>query len=786
MTQTRTTRRDLSALLAQAEAALASARAGDARLEATLTVGRAAAALREPRAPGLLLAALDLADELGREELGRRAALELGRALVRSGDVALGRGHLQRALGEAQRNDQGQGGEVLADQARAAAGLVEAWLSEGDLARAGAALSLAPPASPERAFAEGLVALAQGHEEAGTASLLKAAERARGLPDALETASLAHQVALQLEALAAPPPAERLGALSEDALRRTLRAFLEICEASPSDPWPSAAAALRRLSGAEAVELSGPDLRVQSPAQSEVQPTCEVRHGELVLGLQGAQAEAGAPLAELALVACARLIPPASGAGERVLHMLDRLVESDLEGAQLFDLATQLAVEATGAARGRLIRLSAGSERGWESEETSFVSRSLLRHVVLSGRPLLLEDASESPPSAAGESIGAKGLRSVVAAPLLGRRGQVLGVLYLDDPGTAGRFGAGEAKVVAGFAARLGTQLESELRAQLRAAPGAPGPAALVSPALLESASRSEAPLLICGESGVGKEHFAHAVHQASPQASGPFLVLPCSTVADELLESELFGHEAGAFTDAHSRREGLFQRAQGGVLFLEGLQDASPRLQAELLRAVETGEVRPLGGVPEAVQVRVMASYQGDPAEGVRQGRMRQDLYYRLSVLRIDLPPLRERRGELGALTRGILTRLGAADRELSAGALELIESYTWPGNLRELQACLERGLLDAGGDTLRARHLRLEGRAQEQSTLRLNARQLHVVSTLRPGHSLRSGEHATQWGISPATAWRDLTGLVGAGLLEAEGKGRGALYRLAPRARH
>ena len=782
MTTTRSTRRDLVALLAQAEAALSGARAGDARLQATLDLGRAAAALREARAPGLLLSALDMADELGREELARRAALELGRTLVRSGDVALGRGHLQRALGEAQRSDDAA---VTSDLARAAGGLVEAWLSEGDLARAGAALSLAPAGSPERSYAEGLLALAQGQSEVGVASLNLAAERASRFPDALEAAALAHQVALQLEALAAPSPVQRLGSLSEEALRRTLRAFLEICEAPAGDPWPSAAATLRRLSGAEAVDLSGPGLSVQSPHQAEVQAACEVRHGPLILGLQGAEAAAGAPLAELALAACARLIPPPSGAGERVLHMLDRLVESDLEGAQLFDLATQLAVEATGAARGRLIRLASGSERGWESEEATFVSRSLLRHVVLTGRPLLLEDASESPPSAAGESIGAKGIRSVVAAPLLGRRGQVLGVLYLDDPGTAGRFGPGEASVVAGFAARLGAQLESELRAQLRAAPGAPGPAALVPPALLESASRSEAPLLVCGESGVGKEHFAQAVHRASARASAPFLVLPCSTVADELLESELFGHEAGAFTDAHSRREGLFQRAQGGVLFLEGLQDASPRLQAELLRAVETGEVRPLGGVPEAVQVRVMASYQGDPAEGVQQGRLRQDLYYRLSVLRIDLPPLRERKGELGALTRGILNRLGAGERELTAGALELIESHPWPGNLRELQACLERGLLEAGGDALRARHLRLEGRAQEQSTLRLNARQLHVVSTLRPGQSLRSGEHASQWTISPATAWRDLTGLVSAGLLEAEGKGRGALYRLAPGAR-
>ncbi|MGE0709945.1 MAG: sigma 54-interacting transcriptional regulator [Planctomycetota bacterium] len=772
-------------MLGRAEVALASTRGTDAKLEATLTLGRLAAALREPRAPGLLLAAVDAAEELGRPELGRAAVLELGRCLVRGGEVVLGRGHLERALGEAQRAEDPL---VPGHVAAAALGLVEAWLQEGDPARAQAAQALAPRESPQAALAAGLVAAARGQGDRAREALARAAAGAAAFRDPIAAATFAHELRLAQGALERPALTDRLRALPAEAAREALAAILAVCEAPAGDPWPVAADALRRLSGAAAAEVEVAGRAVASPPQADLEGAREVARGELILRLQGAAGgELPELLTELLLAVCARLGTRAGDSSARVLQMLDRLVESDLEGAQLLELATQLAVEATGAARGRLIRLPASGEVGWTGgPEASFVSRSLLRHVVLTGRPLLLEDASEAPPLAVGESVGAKGLRSVVAAPLLGRRGQVLGVLYLDDPGAAGRFGPGELAVVAGFAARLGPQLESELRARLREGGGG-ATAELVPRGLIEGVSGAEAPLLICGEGGVGKEHFARAVHAASPRREGPFVVLSCSTVADELLESELFGHEQGAFTGAHARRDGFFQRAAGGILFLDGLQEASPRLQAELLRAVETHEVRRLGGEVERVNVRVLAAFQGDPAAGVSAGRLRQDLYYRLSVLRVDLPPLRERRAEVPALARALLARLGEPDRELTPGALERLTAHPWPGNLRELQACLERALLEAGGDALRARHLRLELPAPRgvDAALRLNPRQLQALSALRPGQVLRTGDYMTQWGVSPATAWRDLSGLVKAGLLEGDGKGRGALYRLPPGAR-
>jgi len=771
----------LTSLLAKAEVNLASAKAGDPQLEATLALGRLSGALGEARAVGLLLSAVDSAEALGREELGRAAVIELGRCLVRGRDVVLGRGNLDRGLGEAQRASDDLVPEHVA---LAALGLVEAWLAEGDLQRAQATLALAPRKSPHLQLGIALLALANDDRSAAAEALQAGLAACAKLQDPISAATLGSEIERTLGSLHQPTTGERIDQLSPEGLRTTLRSILQICDAPNEDPWSAAADVLRRLHGAAGVELEVGGIKTQSPSGADLQPERELEEGVVSARFQGGELnEERDFLSRLILKVCQRMTAPSQRASERVLQMLDRLLESDLEGSQFFELATQLAVEATGAARGRLIRLTSGAANPWEvGEADSFVSRSLLRHVVLTGRPLLLEDASDAPPVAVGESVGAKGLRSVVAAPLFGRRGRVLGVLYLDDPGTIGRFGAAEAAVVAGFAARLGSQLENDLRAQLRSAAQPRSGTELPIPVqFLDSARGSDVPLLISGESGVGKEHLARRIHAESQRSEKPFVVAACGAIASELLESELFGHEAGAFTGAVGAREGLFQRANGGVLFFDGLQDASPRLQAELLRAVESGEIRPLGGAPQTVDVRVVASYMGDPQQGVSEGRLRQDLYYRLSVLQLRLPPLRERGHELESLVQALLTRLGEPERKLTAKAMARLTAYTWPGNLRELQASLERAMVEAGSETLQARHFRFKApiRRLGEAPLRLNSRQLHVVSTLLPGQVLRNADHAAAWGVSPATAWRDLVGLAKAGLLHAEGKGRGALYR-------
>jgi len=204
-------------------------------------------------------------------------------------------------------------------------------------------------------------------------------------------------------------------------------------------------------------------------------------------------------------------------------------------------------------------------------------------------------------------------------------------------------------------------------------------------------------PVLITGETGTGKEVVAQAVHRTSARAKGPFLAVNCATLPEDLLDSELFGHEKGAFTGATGARKGLFREAHGGTLFLDEVGDVSPRLQAKLLRVVQEGEVRAVGGgSATAVDVRLVAATNRDLEQMVRDGEFRNDLLFRLNVLPILLPPLRERRDDILPLVQHVLQRLraepGRGDLALTPAAQEKLLHYDWPGNVRQLENVIER----------------------------------------------------------------------------------------------
>jgi len=225
-------------------------------------------------------------------------------------------------------------------------------------------------------------------------------------------------------------------------------------------------------------------------------------------------------------------------------------------------------------------------------------------------------------------------------------------------------------------------------------------------------AAAARTPVLIRGESGTGKERVAHAIHALSPRAAGPWVTLNCSAIAEGLLESEMFGHEKGAFTDAVASKRGLLELADGGTLFLDEVGDLSPALQPKLLRVIETQAFRRVGGQRErAVDVRFVAATNRDLNELIRQGRFREDLYYRLNVAGIDVPPLRERRQDILPLARHFLDRaasvMGLRHRGLTPAAEERLAAYAWPGNARELRNVLERALILSGGDLIRPDHL-------------------------------------------------------------------------------
>ncbi|WP_027134280.1 sigma-54-dependent transcriptional regulator [Geminicoccus roseus] len=224
---------------------------------------------------------------------------------------------------------------------------------------------------------------------------------------------------------------------------------------------------------------------------------------------------------------------------------------------------------------------------------------------------------------------------------------------------------------------------------------------------VLELARRfapTDASVLITGESGTGKEVMARFIHQNSRRAEGPFISVNCAAIPENLLESELFGHEKGAFTGAAARRIGKFEEANGGTLLLDEISEMDPRLQAKLLRAIQEREIDRLGGSrPVKVDIRLIGTSNRDMEESVRAGQFREDLYFRLNVLRLQLPSLRERPGDIAPLAEWLQRKHARAnqlpDRPLSAAALDALRRGRWPGNVRELDNCLHRAVLLASG---------------------------------------------------------------------------------------
>ena len=224
---------------------------------------------------------------------------------------------------------------------------------------------------------------------------------------------------------------------------------------------------------------------------------------------------------------------------------------------------------------------------------------------------------------------------------------------------------------------------------------------------LIVHVAPTEATVLINGESGTGKELVASALHHKSLRSSGPFVKVNCAALAETLLESELFGHERGAFTGADRRREGRFVQAHGGTLFLDEIGETSPAMQAKLLRVLQEHELQRVGGQETIrVDVRIIVATNRDLEEEVAAGRFREDLYYRLNVVELEVPPLRDRHGDIPLLATYFLRRFADKNNRAVSGitpeCMDILNRYPWPGNVRELEHCIERGVILMRGDYL------------------------------------------------------------------------------------
>ena len=282
--------------------------------------------------------------------------------------------------------------------------------------------------------------------------------------------------------------------------------------------------------------------------------------------------------------------------------------------------------------------------------------------------------------------------------------------------------------------------------------------------ATLDRVAPSDLPVLIQGESGTGKELVARAVHRLSPRNLQPFVAINCGAVPETLLESELFGHEKGSFSGALSRKPGLFEVADKGVLFLDEVGEVSPAVQVKLLRAIETKEFFRVGGTrPVRTDVRLVSATNKNVKSEMQEGRFREDLYYRLNGVTVKLPPLRERKPDVALLARHFLDRY-SPKKKLTVRAIESLQTYAWPGNVRELQMVIQRAAILTASDTLDAPDLPLDVRdtnwkaAAVKTGLSLADMEKEYIETVLREHEGHRGKTARALGIDPKTLYNKL----------------------------
>jgi transcriptional regulator with GAF, ATPase, and Fis domain len=462
-----------------------------------------------------------------------------------------------------------------------------------------------------------------------------------------------------------------------------------------------------------------------------------------------------------------------------LLHTVGRLA-SERDREKLLGAITDGAVALSEAERGFVLlvdefgKLEPTTVRVAESllgAPTAAFSRSIAETVLIDGEPVVTVDATQDARVQDYMSVHQLMLKSVACLPIE-TRGRTWGVLYLEHRSSCGRFAGADLALLRAFADQAAiaietselitrveaqkraleranqalleanSQLEAKLEGQsealertrleitrLRGSEDARGRWGLVGRSdgmqrlydMIDRVAANDIPVVVTGESGTGKELVARAIHQASARADGAFVSVSCGAIPDGLLESELFGHVAGAFTGATRARDGVFIEASGGTLFLDEIADMPARMQLDLLRVLQESRVRPVGASDEKpVDVRVVAASKRPLQSLVDEGTLREDLYYRLSVVEIRVPPLRDRRADLPILCDHILAKLagerGEPKKRIHAQALQRLAMHEFPGNVRELEHVLISATVFAAGDSIEAKDLALAGEVAVQ----------------------------------------------------------------------
>ena len=359
--------------------------------------------------------------------------------------------------------------------------------------------------------------------------------------------------------------------------------------------------------------------------------------------------------------------------------------------------------------------------------DLSEFSSGILQKVISEKKPCLYHDVQSDPNFSQFESVMIHKIKSVIGVPIF-YQGKVWGVILVDSTENRAEFSE-ENLIFLDFFSNMVSlvlnkiirfeELESEnaiLRNRLEARQTIPdmiGESATMQKlaALIHRVARTDATVLILGESGTGKELVAHAIRQLSERNNNPFLAQFCGSIPETLLESELFGYKKGAFSGATTDKKGLFEVADGGTFFLDEIADISLALQAKLLRFVQNKEIIRLGDTKvKKVNVRLIAATNKDLRELTREGNFREDLFYRLNVFPITVPPLRERKEDIPLLTRFFIKKYATKELQIHPEALKKLRGFPWPGNIRQLENVIQRALILCDSDKLYPEHLILE----------------------------------------------------------------------------
>jgi len=406
----------------------------------------------------------------------------------------------------------------------------------------------------------------------------------------------------------------------------------------------------------------------------------------------------------------------------RIVHAIRDL--NDLQG-QLLDLIFEVVPAGRGAIlladrEGQQFNSTFARMRHASHAPLVKVSRTVARQVLEQGIAMLGSDVAGSDELREVESLAASQVRSLLCVPLTVFQ-RVIGCIYLDSDSLSGRLNEEHLQLVTAIAGISAVALENARRLQWleqeneRLTVEVTQERSLVGEGarmkeiyqFLKRASPTDSTVLIEGESGTGKELAARALHRNSPRASKPFVAINCSAIPETLLETDLFGHERGAFTGAAMQKKGRLEVADGGVVFLDEVGEMSPALQVKLLRVLQEREFERVGGTNSIkVDIRLIAATNCNLEQAVREGRFRQDLYYRLAVLKITMPTLRDRQEDIPMLVRHFVQkhakRCKVKPRPISREALSRLVNYDWPGNVRELENAIERALVLGSSDMI------------------------------------------------------------------------------------